>query len=103
MEAENTRYSPNQNNFSASNIQIRQGSIDIQAANAVGTLRNDQPHQITLTGSPVKFQQKVSEAKGMVYESRSHRLQHVCNGDHLKGQCISDHGWFQYFSRNTQI
>ncbi|EPH36090.1 LptA, protein essential for LPS transport across the periplasm [Acinetobacter gyllenbergii CIP 110306 = MTCC 11365] len=33
----------------------------------MGTLSNGQPHQITLTGNPVKFQQKVSEAKGMVY------------------------------------
>ncbi|WP_436897685.1 lipopolysaccharide transport periplasmic protein LptA [Acinetobacter gyllenbergii] len=67
LDAENTRYSPNQNTFSAANIQIRQGTIDIHAAKAIGTLRNGQPHQITLTGSPVKFQQKVSEAKGMVY------------------------------------
>ncbi|ENU24822.1 lipopolysaccharide transport periplasmic protein LptA [Acinetobacter proteolyticus] len=66
LEAENTRYSPNQNTFSAANIQISQGTIDIQAAKAVSTLRNGQPHQITLTGSPVKFQQKVSEAKQMV-------------------------------------
>lgn len=67
LEAENTHYSPNQNTFSASNIQIKQGTIVVQAAKAMGTLSNGQPHQITLTGNPVKFQQKVSEAKGMVY------------------------------------
>ncbi|ENX43361.1 lipopolysaccharide transport periplasmic protein LptA [Acinetobacter sp. NIPH 2100] len=67
IAAENTLYSPNQNSFSASNIQIKQGTIDIQAAKAIGTMKNGQPDQLTLTGSPVRFQQKVSEEKGMVY------------------------------------
>ncbi|MCH7313342.1 lipopolysaccharide transport periplasmic protein LptA [Acinetobacter sp. ANC 3882] len=67
IAAENTLFSPNQNSFSASNIQIKQGTIDIQAAKAIGTLKNGQPDQLTLTGSPVRFQQKVSEEKGMVY------------------------------------
>lgn len=67
IEAADTFYSPNQSTFSASNIQIKQGTIDIQAAKAIGTLKNGQPYQLTLTGSPVRFQQKVSEEKGMVY------------------------------------
>jgi len=67
IEAADTLYSPNQSTFSASNIQIKQGTIDIQAAKAIGTLKNGQPYQLTLTGSPVRFQQKVSEEKGMVY------------------------------------
>ncbi|ENV07728.1 lipopolysaccharide transport periplasmic protein LptA [Acinetobacter higginsii] len=67
IEATDTLYSPNQSSFSASNIQIKQGTIDIQAAKAIGTLKNGQPYQLTLMGSPVRFQQKVSEEKGMVY------------------------------------
>ncbi|NNP74475.1 lipopolysaccharide transport periplasmic protein LptA [Acinetobacter sp. Ac_3412] len=67
IEATDTLYSPNQSSFSASNIQIKQGTINIQAAKAIGTLKNGQPYQLTLMGSPVRFQQKVSEEKGMVY------------------------------------
>ncbi|NIE95503.1 lipopolysaccharide transport periplasmic protein LptA [Acinetobacter sp. Tr-809] len=76
IEAENTHYSPNQSTFTASNIQIKQGTIDIQAAKAIGTLRNGQPYQLTLTGSPVKFQQKVSEAKGMAY-GKANRVEYT--------------------------
>lgn len=75
IAAENTLYSPNQNSFSASNIQIKQGTIDIQAAKAIGTLKNGQPYQLTLTGSPVRFQQKVNEEKGMVY-GKANRIEY---------------------------
>lgn len=67
-QADNTSLNSNQSTFSSSgNIQISQGTILIQASNASGSLKNGQPHQITFTGNPVKFQQKLSTEKGMVY------------------------------------
>ena len=67
FESESTYLNTNKNTFSASNVQISQGTILIQASNASGSLRNGQPYQVTLTGNPVKFQQKLNAEKGMVY------------------------------------
>lgn len=66
FEAENSSFNYNQGIFSSSGgVRISQGTILIQAANAKGSLKNGQPYQITLSGNPVKFQQKVSEERGL--------------------------------------
>jgi len=68
FQAENSIFNYNKNTVTASgSVQISQGSILIQASNATGSLRNGQPYQITLTGNPVKFQQRLNQGNGMVY------------------------------------
>lgn len=67
FQSDSALLNTNQNTFKASGVQISQGTILIQASSASGSLRNGQPYQVTLTGNPVKFQQKLSSEKGMVY------------------------------------